>query len=107
MFVSFATDSGIRFDAHFYDVKADRTEVRSVTGWVTGDDGLSQATVLVPESGIQVRVGAFQNFLAVVPKGQEEAHKELLAAKVDALKRAVAAAAPTASTESSANALGA
>ena len=90
MFVSFATDSGIRFDAHFYDPKAEKVETRSVTGWVTGDDGLSQATVLVPESGIQVRVGAFQNFLAVVPKGQEEAHKALLDAKVDAMKKAIA-----------------
>ena len=107
MFVSFASDSGIRFDAHFYDAKADRTEVRSVTGWVTGDDGLSQATVLVPESGLQVRVGAFQNFLAVVPKGQEEAHQALLAAKIAEFKKAVAEATPTASTESSANALGA
>ena len=96
MFVSFATDSGIRFDAHFYDVKADRTEVRSVTGWVTGDDGLSQATVLVPESGIQVRVGAFQNFLAVVPKGQEEAHQALLDAKVAELKRLASEAKPSA-----------
>jgi hypothetical protein len=95
VFVSFQNDSGIRFDAYFYDVKADRTEVRSVTGWVTGDDGLSQATVLVPESGIQVRVGAFQNFLAVVPKGKEEEHKALLDAKIEALKK-VSETAPTA-----------
>jgi hypothetical protein len=88
MFVSFQTDSGIRFDARFYDLKTDKVETRAVTGWVTGDDGLSQATVLVPESGIQVRVGAFGNFLAVVPKGQEEAHQALLDAKIEALKKA-------------------
>ncbi len=86
MFVSFQNDSGIRFSAHFYDAKTDKVEARDVTGWVTGDDGLSQATVLVPESGLQVRVGAFGNFLAVVPKGQEEQHKPLLDAKIAALK---------------------
>jgi hypothetical protein len=96
VFVSFATDSGIRFDAHFYDVKADKIETRSVTGWVTGDDGLSQATVLVPDSGIQVRVGAFQNFLAVVPKGQEEAHQPLIDAKIAELKKASAESKPVA-----------
>jgi hypothetical protein len=96
VFVSFASDSGIRFDAHFYDAKADKVETRSVTGWVTGDDGLSQATVLVPESGIQVRVGAFQNFLAVVPKGQEAAHQALLDAKVAELKRLASEAKPSA-----------
>ena len=96
MFVSFATDSGIRFDAHFYDPQTDKVETRSVTGWVTGDDGLSQATVLVPESGIQVRVGAFQNFLAVVPKGQEEAHQALLDAKVAEMKRVAAESKPSA-----------
>jgi hypothetical protein len=96
VFVSFATDSGIRFDAHFYDVKTDKVETRSVTGWVTGDDGLSQATVLVPDSGIQVRVGAFQNFLAVVPKGQEETHQALLDAKVAEMKRVAAESKPSA-----------
>lgn len=92
MFVSFASDSGIRFDAHFYDAVMDRVETRSVTGWVTGDDGLSQATVLIPDQGIQLRVGQIQGFLAVVPKGQEEAHQPLLDAKVDAFKKAIAEA---------------
>jgi hypothetical protein len=86
MFVSFQNDSGIRFSAHFYDAKADKVETRAVTGWVTGDDGLSQATVLVPESGLQVRVGAFGNFLAVVPNGKEAEHQPLLDAKIAALK---------------------
>jgi hypothetical protein len=95
VFVSFATDSGIRFDAHFYDTQTGKVETRSVTGWVTGDDGLSQATVLVPDNGVQVRVGAFQNFLAVVPKGKEEEHKALLDAKIEALKK-VSETAPTA-----------
>ena len=90
MFVSFATDSGIRFTAHFYEANNDKVETRTVSGWVTGDDGLSQATVLVPESGLQVRVGAFQNFLAVVPNGQEDAHKALIDAKVEAFKKALA-----------------
>ncbi len=93
MFVSFATDSGIRFSAHFYDAAADKVETRTVSGWVTGDDGLSQATVLVPESGLQVRVGAFGNFIAVTPNGQDDAHKPLIEAKVEALKKAVAEAA--------------
>ena len=96
MFVSFASDSGIRFDAHFYDAHTDRTEVRSVTGWVTGDDGISQATVLVPEQGLQLRVGQFSNFLAVVPKGKEAEHQPLLDAKVEAFKKALAEAKPTA-----------
>lgn len=87
MFVSFALDNGIRFTAHFYDAQNDKVETRTVSGWVTGDDGLSQATVLVPESGLQVRVGAFQNFLAVVPNGQEEQHQALLDAKVAAFKK--------------------
>ena len=86
MFVSFQNDSGIRFSAHFYDAKTEKIEARDVTGWVTGDDGLSQATVLVPESGLQVRVGAFGNFLAVIPKGQEEQHQPLLDAKIAAQK---------------------
>lgn len=92
MFVSFASDSGIRFDALFFDVKTDRMETRDVTGWVTGDDGLSQATVLVPDSGVQVRVGAFQNFLAVIPKGQLEQYQAFIDAKVETLKRASAPA---------------
>lgn len=90
MFVSFATDSGIRFSAHFYDANNDKVETRTVSGWVTGDDGLSQATVLVPDSGLQVRVGAFQNFLAVVPNGQEEAHQALIDAKVEAFRKQIA-----------------
>ena len=57
MFTSFAIDNGIRFTAHFYDAKADKVETRPVSGWVTGDDGVSQATVLVPEQGLQLRVG--------------------------------------------------
>lgn len=93
MFVSFATDSGIRFTAHFYDAQNDRTESRSVTGWVTGDDGISQATVLVPNQGLQLRVGQIDGFLAVVPNGQEKEHQPLLDAKVEALKKAVAEAA--------------
>ena len=88
MFVSFQNDSGIRFSAHFYDAVVDKVETRSVTGWVTGDDGVSQATVLVPEAGIQIRVGQFSDFLAVVPNGKEEEHEALLAAKIDALKKA-------------------
>ena len=91
MFVSFASDSGIRFDAHFYDAPTDKVEARPVVGWVTGDDGLSQACILVPDSGLQVRVGSFSNFLAVVPKGQEEQHKALIDAKVAALKAKVEA----------------
>ena len=92
MFVNFAIDNGIRFTAHFYDASADKVETRVVSGWVTGDDGLSQATVLVPESGLQVRVGAFGNFIAVTPNGQDEAHKPLIEAKVAALKKASAEA---------------
>ena len=94
MFVSFQNDSGIRFSAHFYDAKADKVETRDVTGWVTGDDGLSQATVLVPESGIQARVGAFGNFLAVIPKGQEEQYQPLLNTKIAALRPAALATEP-------------
>lgn len=93
MFVSFATDSGIRFTAHFYDSVLDKVETRPVSGWVTGDDGISQATVLVPDQGLQIRVGQIQGFLAVVPNGQEEAHQKLLDAKVENLKKAVAEAA--------------
>jgi hypothetical protein len=102
MFVNFAIDNGIRFTAHFYDAKADKVETRIVTGWVTGDDGLSQATVLVPENGLQVRVGAFGNFIAVTPNGKEEEHQPLIDAKVAAMKKtieeqnkATAAASPT------------
>lgn len=91
MFVSFQNDSGIRFSAHFYDIKADKVEVRPVTGWVTGDDGLSQATVLVPDSGLQVRVGSFADFLAVVPNGQEEKHAALLEARKEAYKKSLEA----------------
>ena len=92
MFVNFAIDNGIRFTAHFYDAAADKVETRVVSGWVTSDDGISQATVLVPESGLQVRVGAFQNFVAVTPNGQDEAHKPLIEAKVAALREAAAKA---------------
>jgi hypothetical protein len=87
MFVNFSIDNGIRFTAHFYDVKADSRTTRPVSGWVTGDDGVSQATVLVPEAGIQLRVGQFSDFLAVVPNGKEEEHETLLAAKVEELKK--------------------
>lgn len=90
MFVSFATDSGIRFTAHFYDASSDKVETRAVTGWVTGDDGLSQATVLVPDQGLQLRVGQIQGFLAVVPNGQLEEHQPLLDAKVKAFRKAAA-----------------
>jgi len=96
VFVSFASDSGIRFDAHFYDAQTDKVETRSVTGWVTGDDGISQATVLVPEQGLQLRVGQFSNFLAVVPKGRETEHQPLLDAKVEMLKKALAELKPKA-----------
>ena len=92
MFVSFASDSGIRFSAHFYDASSDKVETRPVSGWVTGDDGISQATVLVPEQGLQLRVGQIQGFLAVVPNGQEKEHQPLLDAKVEALKKALAEA---------------
>lgn len=92
MFVSFANDSGIRFTAHFYDPVADTTETRAVTGWATSDDGVSQATVLIPDQGIQVRVGAVTGFLAVVPNGAEEAHKGLLEAKVAQYKKQYEAA---------------
>ena len=92
MFVSFAIDNGIRFTAHFYDSQADKVETRPVSGWVTSDDGISQATVLVPDQGLQLRVGQIQGFLAVVPNGQEDAHKALLDAKVENLKKAIAEA---------------
>jgi len=90
MFVSFQNDSGIRFSAHFYNPVSDKVETRPVTGWVTSDDGLTQATILVPDQGLQLRVGQIQGFLAVVPNGKEEDHKELLDAKVEALKKAIA-----------------
>lgn len=92
MFVSFATDSGIRFSAHFYDASSDKVETRPVSGWVTGDDGISQATVLVPEQGLQLRVGQIQGFLAVVPNGQEKEHQAFLDTKVESLKKALAEA---------------
>lgn len=95
MFTSFAIDNGIRFTAHFYDASSDKVEKRVVTGWVTGDDGLSQATVLIPDQGIQLRVGQIQGFLAVVPNGQEELHQPLLDAKVEALRKQVSAKAVT------------
>jgi len=90
MFVNFAIDNGIRFTAHFYDAKADKVETRPVSGWVTGDDGVSQATVLVPDQGLQLRVGQIQGFLAVTPNGQDKEHQPLLDAKVEAFKKAVA-----------------
>lgn len=92
MFTSFTSDSGLRFDAYFYDAKNDRLEAREVTGWVTGDDGLSQATVLVYETGTQARVGLFGNFLGVLPKGQLEQHRAFLDAKIETLKQALAPA---------------
>jgi hypothetical protein len=92
MFVSFASDSGIRFSAHFYDASSDKVETRPVSGWVTGDDGISQATVLVPEQGLQLRVGQIQGFLAVVPNGQEKEHQPLLDTKIEAFKKALAEA---------------
>lgn len=91
MFTSFVSDSGLRFDAYFYDAKTDRLEAREVTGWVTGDDGLSQATVLVYETGTQARVGLFGNFLGVLPKGQLEQHQAFLDAKIEALKKQASA----------------
>ena len=92
MFTSFAIDNGIRFTAHFYDAQNDKTETRVVSGWVTGDDGISQATVLIPDQGIQLRVGQIQGFLAVTPNGQDEAHAALLEAKVAQYKKQVEAA---------------
>jgi len=90
VFVSFQNDSGIRFSAHFYNPVGDKVETRSVTGWVTSDDGISQATILVADQGLQLRVGQIQGFLAVIQNGQEAEHKELLDAKVAALKKAIA-----------------
>jgi hypothetical protein len=90
MFVSFQNDSGIRFSAHFYNPASDKVETRPVSGWVTSDDGLTQATILVPDQGLQFRVGQIQGFLAVVPNGKEEEHQSLLDAKVEALKKAIA-----------------
>ena len=87
MYVAFAVDNGIRFTAHFYDAQTDKVETRPVSGWVTGDDGLSQATVLVPDAGLQLRVGSIQNFIAVTPNGQEEQYQPLLDAKVEAFKK--------------------
>jgi len=95
VFVSFATDSGIRFSAHFYDASSDKVETRPVSGWVTGDDGISQATVLVPNQGLQLRVGQIDGFLAVVPNGQEKEHQPLLDAKVEAIRKQVSAKAVT------------
>ena len=96
MFTSFAIDNGIRFTAHFYDPVLDKTETRVVTGWVTGDDGISQATILVADQGIQLRVGQVQGFLAVVPNGQEEAHAALLEAKGQQFKKQYAESRPKA-----------
>lgn len=93
MFVNFAIDNGIRFTAHFYDSVLDKVETRPVSGWVTGDDGISQATVLVPDQGLQLRVGQIQGFLAVVPNGQEKEYQPLLDVKVEAFKKAGAEAA--------------
>jgi len=93
MFVSFASDSGIRFSAHFYDIKADKVVKHTVSGWVTGDDGVSQATILMPSSGIQLRVGSFNDFLAVIPNGQEAEYQGLLDEKIENLKKAAAAVA--------------
>lgn len=90
MFVSFQNDSGIRFSAHLYDAVMDKVEIRPVTGWVTGDDGLTQATILVADQGLQLRVGQIQGFLAVVPNGKEAEHQELLDMKLTALKKAIA-----------------
>jgi hypothetical protein len=90
VFVSFQNDSGIRFSAHFYNPASDKVETRPVSGWVTSDDGISQATILVPDQGLQLRVGQIQGFLAVIPNGQETEHQELIDAKVAALKKAIA-----------------
>lgn len=105
MFVSFSVDNGIRFTAHFYDVKTNARNTRPVSGWVTSDDGVSQATVLVPDAGVQLRVGQFSDFIAVVPNGKEEEHEPLLNTKIEAVKKAVAEAAAqkAVATESSAN----
>lgn len=91
MFVNFAIDNGIRFTAHFYDASSDKVETRPVSGWVTGDDGISQATVLVPTQGLQLRVGQIDGFLAVVPNGQEKEHQPLLDAKVEAIRKQASA----------------
>jgi hypothetical protein len=96
MFVSFQNDSGIRFSAHFYDVKTDKVVKHTVSGWVTGDDGVSQATILVPATGMQIRVGQFDDFLAVVPNGKEDEYQALLDAKIDAMKKASAESKPKA-----------
>jgi len=90
VFVSFQNDSGIRFSAHFYTPATDTVETRPVTGWVTSDDGISQATILVPDQGLQLRVGQIQGFLAVVPNRKEEEYQSLLDAKVEAIKKAIA-----------------
>lgn len=92
MFVNFAIDNGIRFTAHFYDASSDKVETRPVSGWVTGDDGISQATVLVPDQGLQLRVGQIQGFLAVTPNGQDKEYQNLLDAKLENLKKALAEA---------------
>jgi len=96
MFVSFQNDSGIRFSAHFYDVKTDKVVKHPVSGWVTGDDGVSQATILVPATGMQIRVGQFDDFLAVIPNGKEDEYQGLLDAKIDAMKKASAESKPKA-----------
>jgi hypothetical protein len=93
VFVSFASDSGIRYSAHFYDIKADKVVKHTVSGWVTGDDGVSQATILMPSSGVQLRVGSFNDFLAVIPNGQEAEYQGLLDAKIEDLKKAASAVA--------------
>lgn len=95
MFVNFAIDNGIRFTAHFYDSVLDKVETRPVSGWVTGDDGISQATVLVPNQGLQLRVGQIDGFLAVTPNGQDKEHQPLLDAKVEAIRKQVSAKAVT------------
>jgi hypothetical protein len=93
MFVSFASDSGIRFSAHFYDIKADKVVKHTVSGWVTGDDGVSQATILVPSTGMQVRVGQFDDFIAVIPNGKEDEYQGLLDAKIEDMKKRASASA--------------
>ena len=87
MFVNFAVDNGIRFSAHFHDIKTGQTVKHPVSGWVTSDDGVSQATILVPASGVQLRVGQFNDFLAVIPNGQEEQYQALLDAKIAEMQK--------------------
>lgn len=71
MFTSFASDSGLRYRAVFFDAKEDKTVEREVIGWIMHDNGAAQAGVLVHESGMIVPVQSFGNFLCVRLAGTE------------------------------------